>query len=292
MQVPSKLNIWKTIGDEIVFENTLTTNFDALFYCQIFKEALITYRKRNLKTNKHDNITLKASAWVACFPIFNIQLDIESATSVDTRIVDYIGSTIDAGFRISKLATKRKFVISVELSLILLSLFKDNGECVHDEFANQFRFFYDGKEQFKGVLRNTGYPVIWLDTYDGEDTEEVLKGFVKQKCSVSILKKFCYEFVNKLEEISDSDNAVIYPIIIPAIVRNYYSCSDYPRYYSDFLKKISEYAPEITESQLYEETLNEVATTNQNDQELDELKNKLKDITASFAIHVIKNIIQ
>jgi hypothetical protein len=169
-------SFWKPIGDELVFTKRLTEHAQAFRTVRAFREAVLRYRKELSK--KHPSLDLKASAWLAGFPIGNTQvpmgetsgmekLDLDGepilvaynlakATSrakpTQTR-VDYLGPAIDAGFRIGKLASPRRFVISIDLALLIT-------ETNHPR-ALDFR--YDGRVELKGVLGNTPYPIFWID---------------------------------------------------------------------------------------------------------------------------------
>lgn len=151
--------LWKTIGDEVLFTKEITHAHEALICLSVWLDVLRRVREMLKKTN---SLELKASAWLADFPIRNREIFLRvrnpSATSsvekkVEEAVLeeavtmsgpteddsdwendqlfnafkrddasitrDFIGQAIDTGFRVSAHATVRKLALSVELAHML-----------------------------------------------------------------------------------------------------------------------------------------------------------------------------
>lgn len=151
--------LWKTIGDEVLFTKEITHAHETLICLSVWLEVLRRVREMLKKTN---SLELKASAWLADFPIRNREIFLrvrnpqptssveKTAAEVAPKQVvttngpieddsdwkndqlfnafkrddasisrDFIGQAIDTGFRVSTLASVRKLALSVELAHML-----------------------------------------------------------------------------------------------------------------------------------------------------------------------------
>jgi len=193
--------IWKTIGDEVLFTKRIDHPMQALVCCQVWRATLEDIR-RELKERGLD---VKASAWLADFPLRNqevvlrrqvnrdhltvdddeypyhnqLQLEkyyqeIETQEFSDSFILDYIGPSIDTGFRLGALSSSRKFVVSLELAHVLSTEQANGSRSTHSESRTplhsvgifelpKFMFRYDGRVSLKGVLNGDPYPIFWID---------------------------------------------------------------------------------------------------------------------------------
>lgn len=168
---------WKPIGDELVFTKVLTDQAQALRSIRAFRAAVQEYRKE-LK-RKHSSLDLKASAWLAGFPVGNTQVPIAAAEELGLDLdgepilvayrlakamqsqgksarVDYLGPAMDTGFRLGKISTPRRFVLSIDLAFLLTH----TNEAESDD---PILYRYEGRHELKGVLGNLPYPVFWID---------------------------------------------------------------------------------------------------------------------------------
>jgi len=142
------LCIWKGLGDEIIFRTSLKKASDADLYVRAFKDAAKNFRKTIRAW--HPWMDVKACGWTAGFPVRNRRISI----SVDgTAVLDFFGPSMDAGFRLAKFATPRKFVLSIELAALLGAA----GDPVHMQV--------DAAESLKGLLGDRPYPIIWSDLF-------------------------------------------------------------------------------------------------------------------------------
>ncbi|PKL34921.1 MAG: hypothetical protein CVV45_00660 [Spirochaetae bacterium HGW-Spirochaetae-10] len=177
---PNTPAVWKGLGDEILFHKKLGKSAEAMITVDAFIEAIEEYR--HAFTGKH--LDLKGSAWIAGFPVNNIRLQIADYE-------DFIGPSIDIGFRISKFATPSRFVLSCDLATILL-----DGGTSRD-------YLFTGTERLKGVFGDDEYPIIFMRMGDQANDVEGLIPSV----ATSRLKSYCDDFCTSAS----------YPLIFPFI---------------------------------------------------------------------------
>lgn len=175
--------LWKTIGDEVLFAKELSNPSQAVMTLHVWMETLKGLRKVLQKF--HPALDVKSTAWIADFPIrnreivlgaksdpeddqdwMNDQLMQSYAAGTPNLICDYIGPSIDTGFRLGAAATPRQLAVSVELAHIL-----SFEECqprtkymIGPAQIPPLQFRYDGKQPLKGVLNGASYPQLWIDT--------------------------------------------------------------------------------------------------------------------------------
>ncbi|MEK0233855.1 hypothetical protein [Ralstonia pseudosolanacearum] len=181
--------LWKTVGDEVLFTKQINHPAQAITSCHAWLRTLDDLREQL----KERGLDVKASAWLADFPLRNQEVVLRSALSNETLnaddeypfnnqlsldayysgnaqnvIRDYIGPSIDTGFRLGGLASTRKFVISIELANVLsIEQSKSDRDTRLYSFGvlslRKFDFRYDGRVPLKGVLGGNPYPVFWID---------------------------------------------------------------------------------------------------------------------------------
>lgn len=170
----------KTIGDELLLQTRIRSSRDAVDVVRFFTKALAHYTKHNLASDK---LLLKGTAWIAGFPINNCRVAFES------RPHDFIGPSMDTGFRISRHASPSKLVVAVDLALLLLS-----ADRALDEM------FFEGTETLRGVLGGRPYPIIWHKV-DGEHTDlhSAELRLRNQKHDKEQLRAYCAEYINSCQ---------------------------------------------------------------------------------------------
>lgn len=171
--------LWKSNGDEVIYVKELTESRECYAAVVCWINVVHTYRKK-LKARKSP-LDVKAAVWVAGFPIANSEVIF--STSVGERVFpldigipkvthyylldkwysgdkeglvrDFIGPSMDTGFRVSSKATPRKCTLSMEAAL-LLSLVTPP-----EEYENKIVIRYDGRENSKrGSGRQAVSPVL------------------------------------------------------------------------------------------------------------------------------------
>lgn len=200
--------LWKTIGDEVTFSKKLTHPAQAVTTLHAWIATLAEVR---LLLRKH-RLDVKASAWLADFPLRNREIVLRYAASEerigDTGddeyfhwwndqllqkfianggvgfIKDYVGPSIDTGFRLSANASPRKLAISVELAHLLAGEDARANDPIYNMGSFQlkpFLFRYDNMAPLKGVLSGAPYPTLWLDVLPSDPlhiAEDELAGVV------------------------------------------------------------------------------------------------------------------
>ncbi len=158
------VRLWKSLGDELIFTAELARRTDAAAYLKAFRLALLA-ALRNWELEETDHgLLLKATAWIAGFPVGNAEIPLEAGNAEKADGCDYIGPQLDTGFRLKAHSTPRKMVLSADLAYLLVSVSEENG----------LRLFFEDDIPLKGVLHGKPYPIIWVDCDEAEDGGETL----------------------------------------------------------------------------------------------------------------------
>lgn len=165
--------LWKTVGDEVIFVNRVTSAAQALAYVHAFREAMDTYSKKLKSDESTDSLDVKGNGWLASFPYPNqtitirdqnddlVTEEIEKKADEKPHKYEFLGSGIDSGFRISKNSTPSFFTVSPSLAL-LLCLPSENKHTVGALGTPPLVF--KGVNQLKGVINGEDFPIIGIDT--------------------------------------------------------------------------------------------------------------------------------
>lgn len=189
--------VWKTLGDEILFVKDVTHPMQA--YLAVRAWVLTLEEIKGTFRAKHKNdLDVKASSWLADFPLKNKEvvlgrvipngdddynylneLALElfySANKLNNKwsktqgslVRDFVGPSIDTGFRLGGLTSPRRLIISVELAYLLAceqSYAEENEKwhAIGPTNISRFVFRYEGRKPLKGVLGGRPYPVFWID---------------------------------------------------------------------------------------------------------------------------------
>lgn len=173
--------LWKTIGDEVVFVKELTDHRQLVETLRSWMAAVPAVRDFLKKGNQQ--LDVKCTAWLAGFPLRNSEVAVQKGAALGDygsgdafvesgkilerlyggdktvdAVVDYIGPSIDVGFRLTGFCTSRKFIISVDVAHLLARA--SAGSSVKDPV---FSIYFDGSEIMKGVIGGLRYPIFWLD---------------------------------------------------------------------------------------------------------------------------------
>lgn len=205
--------LWKTIGDEVVFVKEVTDHRQVVHTLRCWMEAIKSVRKFVKKDSSR--LDVKCTSWLAGFPLRNSEVAVEVGKEIGNygsgdgfvesgkvlermynddpdvdAIVDYIGPSIDIGFRLAQFCTSRKFVVSVDVAFVLA--LANPGEAVKDPV---FAVYFDGSHVLKGVLGGVRYPVFWLDL-SPEDAIERLEDGLTSIAPVDRdrLREYCNQF--------------------------------------------------------------------------------------------------
>lgn len=155
---------WKFSGDEILFYTKLNHRTEVVSHLAAFKMALREYP--DVWRQKDVSLNLKGTAWLAGFPVLNTELRLSQE---GREVLDFIGPSIDLGFRLGQFASPRRFVMSTDLTLLLTDALDHLKVDARDK---TFSIEYHGRHELKGVIKGEPYPIFWLDTLDGKVDEE------------------------------------------------------------------------------------------------------------------------
>ncbi len=162
--------IWKAVGDELVFCGRVTNKKSVAASLTAFIKTLHDYRKYLLSEGLDLNV--KGAGWIAAFPEPNraVQLrpipdkkDFISATealelAADDRPFDYdfLGKAIDSGFRVATSASPERFALCAQLARLLAG--------TEPGFGFDYEIRLDQPMLLKGVNRGEPYPALYIDT--------------------------------------------------------------------------------------------------------------------------------
>ena len=169
---------WKSNGDELLYTCELVSLDQAHATINTWLSALHGYRESMAASD--DRLDVKSTAWIGLFPVPNAEvffrrggarfradlLDDAQLLQAELRdewyankgrgdiTRDFVGPSIDTGFRLTSWATPRRLVISVDLAFLLTGL----GAVASEPLPLHF----SGRGKLKGVIDDEPYPVIWI----------------------------------------------------------------------------------------------------------------------------------
>lgn len=229
---------WKSIGDEVVYVKRLADPREALACLLVWVAALRKYRASLTSPERDTNLDVKSGAWLAGFPLTNTEAAVAAQPtriSADERskelhlersseqllhyhrlerlyededagrefVKEYLGPSIDTGFRVASKATPRKLTLTVDLALLLAKVKRpteQEREGVTDSiFEPDCRLRYENRVELKGVIGNKPYPLFWLDTMSDDKHLEMEDDLLNMDRSPNEDKiaSFCDAFVGK-----------------------------------------------------------------------------------------------
>ncbi len=176
---PPEPALWKAIGDELIFSCPVREEHHVHLAVKGFVGALRAWDE--LAGRK--SLPLKGGAWIATFPLpdravavigdpapliptvfdpgrepehnnRSLLTAIEAGQHGNAVWVDYVGPSMDTGFRLASQANPRRFMVSLEVAwLYAMAAPQGPGE-----------LYLQGEVPMKGVWGGRGYPLFWLDT--------------------------------------------------------------------------------------------------------------------------------
>ncbi len=156
---------WKVLGDEVVFTKNIPFMFEVQDLLEeIYRELTIFNHKISTgeigDINTMKVLSVKSTVWVAGVSSTSKGVDnfyTEYKINDDKLQSEYLGTDIDAGFRISKYTSSNRMVISCELAAFF---YKDR---MLRRKLNKIHFL--GLRTLKGIWENKPYPIFM---YHGE----------------------------------------------------------------------------------------------------------------------------
>ncbi|MDQ1107037.1 hypothetical protein QE424_000196 [Stenotrophomonas rhizophila] len=250
--------LWKTIGDEVLFTKDIADPREALICMSVWLRVLddlrdllkkagsldlkssawladfpIRNREILLRATSANQVTgvadkrqaeLPSDATAAIeeeedFEWENDRLFEDFKKNSPDVSRDFVGQSIDTGFRVGTAATSRKLMLSVELAHMLsleCARVKAGPERIPKFPISKFRFHFDGRHSLKGVLDGTPYPLLWLDVEPDRlihSTEDILSARPKptpgqiHEFTSALINDFPNRFCTMLEFLAHKPSA-------------------------------------------------------------------------------------
>lgn len=209
--------LWKTIGDEVIFVKDITDHRQITTIINSWKESVVKINDFFVQKNL-PNLRVKCVCWTAGFPILNREIAIQSndgqapppspeeAEKINYEllekfysgenkniIIDYIGPSIDTGFRLSNQATKRKLVVSIDVAYFIAATRKEDG-------IELLELYYDGAMQLKGVTGGNEYPIFWISVGNEEIYKQEDKLMKNDSVDLRVVENYCGEYYSSREK--------------------------------------------------------------------------------------------
>jgi hypothetical protein len=204
---------WKSNGDELLYTCDLVSRAQAVDAIHIWLATLSAYRC-DLATEAED-LDVKSTAWIALFPAPNSEVFFRrggvqfSADERDDPVLlqaemrdqwhagrgrhdivrDFVGPSIDTGFRLCGWASPRRLIVSADLAFLLTSSYATSDEPLPLHFS--------GGRQLKGVADNQPYPMIWLPVGAGQRQDVRDDGIGRHLTNPTVLRAFCEAIIEQ-----------------------------------------------------------------------------------------------
>lgn len=181
----TRLSLWKAIGDELIFSVLIRSEKECSDAVDVWRNAMLAFEQQHLLAKTP--MTLKGGAFLATVPApdrrvaiprrvqaqdAESQIDAEAANETTLNAaspddnafaIDFVGPSIDTGFRVLKYATREYFVLTAEVAHLLFKHY--SAEELDDRNA-----YLVGAHVLKGVWGGQPYPVFALKRELGEQT--------------------------------------------------------------------------------------------------------------------------
>ncbi len=182
-----QLNTWKYSGDEILFFINIKNENEVPAAIFAFERILNEwYDPKNVK-----QIHLKGCTWLGQFPFIDRRLSIKQSKTDSNNKLDFIGPSIDCGFRLGKYASRNQIVLSIEVV--------DLCRVCTDFTLN---IYYLKSENLKGVLGTLKYPIFVLVLSKANKSFE--EQHLLHACHATDLKVFIDDYYeNMIDEHKD-----------------------------------------------------------------------------------------
>lgn len=177
--VDPQFQLWKVVGDEMIFTCVVRTEGDVANAVGIWIMAMRGYEEQ---TSKKDRMQTHGGAFIGTFPGPDSHVFIErdpseesaqsqagavemneaakDTYSADTFLFDYLGPSIDTGFRVIAQSTARFFTLSVEVAWAIAE-YQDNNVAPWGIRALPLDLIE--WRELKGVWNARPYPIFAVD---------------------------------------------------------------------------------------------------------------------------------
>jgi hypothetical protein len=169
---------WKSNGDEMLYVCEITSLSHAQALMHVWLWTLHRYQIQREPGDEH--LEVKSTAWIGLFPAPNSEVffrrggsSLDDDLARDAVVVqselrdewyanpatpsitrEFVGPSIDTGFRLTSWATPHRLILSVDLAFLLSSS--------DPEGLGPLSLRLSGQEKLKGVIDEQPYPTIWI----------------------------------------------------------------------------------------------------------------------------------
>lgn len=192
IKIGKEINIWKIVGDEILFYFRIEDiKNESGKIIKGFMDAICEW-------NSGDNgnkLPVKGCIWTAQVQSLDAFIGISYKVKNEiTEFVDFLGESVDCGFRIAKVAEKDKIAISIEVAWLCLS---DNK--LKDSV------YYQGLYDLKGVFdKEHKYPIFTLNPCKDN---QYFDDSIKHPCKADMLEEFITKYYSEMRK-TDYKNSI------------------------------------------------------------------------------------
>ncbi|WIM09110.1 hypothetical protein [Enhydrobacter sp.] len=184
---------WKGVGDEVLFTKIVRSPVDAAAALHALLGLMREQRRQFAAKPQWQRLNVKGAAWLAGFPINNAEVILPAkdgrpaANALDDPVAenyrlvalrdsapakgtafhaDYIGPSIDLGFRLRELADPRRLVVSADLAWLLCHAHRgcDARERAACAYLAMPEVGYEGRTRLRGILGGDPYPLMWVES--------------------------------------------------------------------------------------------------------------------------------
>ncbi|EGD23992.1 hypothetical protein [Prescottella equi] len=203
-----RLNFWKAVGDELIFTLDIQTEADVFYTVNAWVAAMHQYESELEQKNTEEGalknkMKTKGGAFIATFPdpdycvaVPTVPIDQDSERDVLVRneemkrrkladgayLKDYLGPSIDTGFRVVGQCTQRYFTLSLEVAWAM----------AHHQLHAEYKQKIDGltllsESPLKGVWNDRSYPIFAIDRQHRDPIVEKL-ALVRGQASIPLME--------------------------------------------------------------------------------------------------------
>jgi hypothetical protein len=199
VKIGSPPKLWKALGDELLFSKICIHQNEVWGIIQVWRKTVNDFKR----TWKYHPLKFKSGAWLVGSPVRNWEVAFLRDPVDETEIpimddrqaynfhllnqyysdtnkrkidIDFVGPSMDCGFRLLSKADERKFVISADLAYILRQSQEACGSKFKSDNYPAIEYYFDGVEELKGIARyGINYPIIWIDSFKFDQHSDVAK---------------------------------------------------------------------------------------------------------------------
>ncbi len=215
-------SLWKTNGDEIIFVKHVKDRSEIAFFVACWIKCIKRY-----KSESKTKLDVKSTGWCAGFPLNNSEIILDTSVGQSRSVYneewklnnyylldewykknnrsellrDYIGPSIDIGFRLCELSSPCIFPVSVELAWFLTNQsyenFSKNKQNKINNFLELPKTKFMGEISLKGVFGGHPYPIFYVDVdpnIELKSAKDHLLGYSNDEDQDQKIKIYCEHF--------------------------------------------------------------------------------------------------